>query len=216
MLTSSSNLPQKSLKLKQDDKKVTCKRVTRDVSMASLSTEDYHVGASVAVPFTWESQPGTPKIKLRENPLPPLTPPPSYFYNTPKRPTKKISKSNILDSIFPKRSTKKTSLPASPASSSSSSSFSSRLSSSWSASYSVPSSPMKVSKSRGLYNEIVSSPKKYFDSRKTMLNHGDRDHEEDECESPVSTLCFGGIGRGPSARSRGCYASMIKVLLRDA
>jgi hypothetical protein len=182
--------------------------------MANLSTEDYHVGASVAVPFTWESQPGTPKIKFRENPLPPLTPPPSYFYNTPKRPTKKLSKSSLLDSIFPKRSTRKTNLPVSPASSSSSSSSSSRLSSSWSAKYSVPSSPMNISKSRGSYNGM-SSPRQYFDTRKIMLNHDDQDHEN-ECEYPVSTFCFGGIGRGASARSRGCYASMIKVLLRDA
>ncbi|KAJ6976051.1 hypothetical protein NC653_031778 [Populus alba x Populus x berolinensis] len=172
MLSSISKLPQKSFKLKQDDKKGSSKRVTRDVSMANLSTEDYHVGASVAVPFTWESQPGTPKIKFREKPLPPLTPPPSYFYNTPKRPAKKLSKSSLLDSIFPKRSyTRKTNLPVSPASSSSSSSSSSRLSSSWSATCS---------------------------------------DLENECEYPVSTLCFGGIGRGASARSRGCYASMIK------
>ncbi|KAL9382781.1 hypothetical protein Peur_025816 [Populus x canadensis] len=180
MLTSSSNLPQKSLKLKQDDKKVFSRRLARDVSLSNLSTEDYHVGASVAVPFTWESQPGTPKIKFRENPLPPLTPPPSYSYNNPKRPAKKLSKYNLLDSIFPKRSARKANLPVSPASSSSSSS---QLSSSWSATYSVPSSPTK---DRG-----------------------------NECESPVSTLCFG-LGRGSSAGSRGCYASMIKVLLRDA
>ncbi|KAL9342757.1 hypothetical protein Peur_066082 [Populus x canadensis] len=211
MLSSSSKRPQKSLKLKQVDKKGSSKRVTRDVSMANLSTEDYHVGASVAVPFTWESQPGTPKIKFRENPLPPLTPPPSYFYNTPKRPTKKLSKSSLLDSIFPKRSTRKTNVPVSPASSSSSSSSSSRLSSSWSATYSVPSSPMKISKSRGSYSGM-SSPRQYFDSRKMMLNHDDQDHEN-ECEYPVSTFCFGGLGRGASARSRGCYASMIKVLL---
>ncbi|KAF9670947.1 hypothetical protein SADUNF_Sadunf13G0122100 [Salix dunnii] len=215
MLTSSSKLPQKSLKLKQHDKKGSSERVTRDVSMAKLSTEDYHVGASVAVPFTWESQPGTPKIRFRENPLPPLTPPPSYFYNTPERPTKKLSKSSLLNSIFPKRSASKTNLPASPASSSSSSSSSSRLSSSWSATYSVPSSPMKFSKSRGGYNGI-SNPRQYFDTRKMMPNRDDQDHENKCDEYPVSTLCCGGNGRGASAKSRGCYASMIKVLLRDA
>ena len=146
MLTSSSNLPKKSLKLNQDDKKVFSKRLARDFSLSSLNTEDYHVGASVAVPFTWESQPGTPKIKFRENPLPPLTPPPSYSYKNPKREAKKLSKSNILDSIFPKCSTRKANLPLSPAASSSSSS--SKLSSSWSATCSVPSSPARVSKSR--------------------------------------------------------------------
>jgi hypothetical protein len=212
MLTSSSNLPQKSLKLKPDDKKVFSRRPARDVSLSNLSTEDYHVGASVAVPFTWESQPGTPKIKFRENPLPPLTPPPSYSYNNPKRPTKKLSKYNLLDSIFPKRSTRKANLPVSPASSSSSSS---QLSSSWSATYSVPSSPTKVSKSRGSCHGKSSSPRQYFDSRKTMLDHLDDQDRGNECESPVSTLCFG-LGRGSSAGSRGCYASMIKVLLRDA
>lgn len=217
MLTSSSKLPQKSLQLKQHDKKGSSKRVARDVSMASLSTEDYHVGASVAVPFTWESQPGTPKIRFRENPLPPLTPPPSYFYNTPKRPTERPTKSSLLNSIFPKRSTRKTSLPASPASSSSSSSSSSRLSSSWPATYSVPSSPMKISRSRGGYNGI-SSPRQYFDdTRKTMPNHDGQEHENKYCdEYPVSTLCFGGNGRGASVKSRGCYASMLKVLLRGA
>ncbi|KAJ6859505.1 LOW QUALITY PROTEIN: LOB domain-containing protein 15 isoform X1 [Populus alba x Populus x berolinensis] len=121
MLTSSSNHPQKSLKLKQDDKKVFSRRLARDVSLSNMSTEDYHVGASVAVPFTWESQPGTPKIKFREHPLPPLTPPPSYSYNNPKRPTKKLSKYSLLDSILPKRSARKANLPVSPAFSSSSS-----------------------------------------------------------------------------------------------
>ncbi|KAJ6693433.1 hypothetical protein OIU85_004225 [Salix viminalis] len=174
MLTSSSKLPQKSLQLKQHDKKGSSKRVARDVSMANLSTEDYHVGASVAVPFTWESQPGTPKIR-------------------------------------------KTSLPASPASSSSSSSSSSRLSSSWPATYSVPSSPMKISRSRGGYNGISSRRQYFDDTRKTMPNHDGQEHENKYCdEYPVSTLCFGGNGRGASAKSRGCYASMIKVLLRGA
>ncbi|KAG6739040.1 hypothetical protein POTOM_058677 [Populus tomentosa] len=213
MLTSSSNHPQKSLKLKQDDKKVFSRRLARDVSLSNMSTEDYHVGASVAVPFTWESQPGTPKIKFREHPLPPLTPPPSYSYNNPKRPTKKLSKYSLLDSILPKRSARKANLPVSPAFSSSSSS---QLSiSSWSATCSVPSSPTKVWKSRGSCRGESSSPRQYFDSRKTMLDHlNDRDRGN-ECESPVSTLCFG-LGRGSSAGSRGCYASMIKVLLRDA
>ncbi|KAJ6745131.1 hypothetical protein OIU79_031309 [Salix purpurea] len=196
MLTSSSNLPQNSLKLNQDDKKVFSKRLARDFTVSNLNTEDYHVGASVAVPFTWESQPGTPKIMFRENPLPPLTPPPSYSYKNPKRAAKKFSKSNILDSIFPKCSTRKANLPVSPAASSSSSS--SKLSSSWSATCSVPSSPAMVPKSRGSYHGISSSSRRYIDSRKTMLDHLDRDNE---CESPVSTLCFG-FGRGGSAGSR--------------
>ncbi|KAJ6349142.1 hypothetical protein OIU77_006680 [Salix suchowensis] len=199
MLTSSSNLPQNSLKLNQDDKKVFSKRLARDFTVSNLNTEDYHVGASVAVPFTWESQPGTPKIMFRENPLPPLTPPPSYSYKNPKRAAKKFSKSNILDSIFPKCSTRKANLPVSPAASSSSSS--SKLSPSWSAKCSVPSSPARVPKSRGSYHGISSRSRRYIDSRKTMLDHLDDQDRDNECESPVSTLCFG-FGRGGSAGSR--------------
>ncbi|KAB5512941.1 hypothetical protein DKX38_029969 [Salix brachista] len=199
MLTSSSNLPQNSFKLNQDDKKVFSKRLARDFTVSNLNTEDYHVGASVAVPFTWESQPGTPKIMFRENPLPPLTPPPSYSYKNPKRAAKKFSKSNILDSIFPKCSSRKANLPVSPAASSYSSS--SKLSSSWSARYSVPSSPARVSKARGSSHGISSSTRRYFDSRKTMLDHLDDQDRDNECGSPVSTLCFG-FGRGGSASSR--------------
>lgn len=212
MLTSSSStsLPQESLKIKKDDE-LFSKHLTSNVSMANFFTEDnYHGGSSIAIPFIWESQPGTPKIKFHENPLPPLTPPPSYFYSTPKTPTKKHSKPNFLGTIFPKRSTRKTSIPLSPASPLSSSL---RLSTSpWSStSYYIPSSPKMVSKSRRRYE--MSSPRKSFESRMMV----DEDQEvEHECESPVSTLCFG-IGRGANARSsRGsCYASMIKALLRD-
>ncbi|EEF44651.1 conserved hypothetical protein [Ricinus communis] len=226
MLASSSNLPRKTLKIKkQNDDKLFSKQLTSQKGMISMakpkfSIEDYHGGSAVAVPFTWESQPGTPKINhFRENPLPPLTPPPSYFYNSspkPKPKTRKHSRpNNLFNSIFPKRtaSTRKTAFPASPASSSnssstSSSSFSSRIAST---SYSVPSSPVTVS--RGRIRCGISSPRKSFESSR-MVQQQDEDHEH-ECESPVSTLCFGNGGRGASARSRGFYASMIKVLLRD-
>ncbi|KAJ6761847.1 hypothetical protein OIU74_024495 [Salix koriyanagi] len=40
-----------------------------------------------------------------------------------------------------------------------------------------------------------------YDSRKTMLDHLDDQDRDNECESPVSTLCFG-FGRGGSAGSR--------------
>ncbi|KAL6200463.1 hypothetical protein ACLB2K_030244 [Fragaria x ananassa] len=118
--------------------------------------EDYHgrASASVSVPFNWESQPGTPKSKFHQNlTLPPLTPPPSYFYNTKStnnrdRPKTKIknSKSLLLLNIFPKLRSRKASTPSSPASSSSPSN--SRSSSTSSASsvtyYSVPSSPVST------------------------------------------------------------------------
>jgi len=71
----------------------------------------YYGGSSGSVPFTWESQPGTPKqypiLTSGPNslPLPPLSPPPSYqFTPSPKTNTtpKKGAKPNLLFAVFPK------------------------------------------------------------------------------------------------------------------
>ncbi|KAM1205065.1 hypothetical protein ACFX2G_006012 [Malus domestica] len=153
---------------------------------SSSALEDHYHGeasAFVSVPFTWESQPGTPKSKFLQNPsrLAPLTPPPSYFSDSPKRPSrKKNSKSSPrVPNILPKmRSTSTTSRKASnpsslPAISSASPSFSSSASSSSSSAYSttyysVPSSPVTPTKflARG---RSMSSPKVFVDSR--ILRH---------------------------------------------
>ncbi|XP_007017046.2 PREDICTED: uncharacterized protein LOC18591069 [Theobroma cacao] len=200
MQASSLYLSQKSLRVKQHGNILT-RSSSREISMINLSFEDYHGGASVAVPFNWESEPGTPKVKSPEIPsLPPLTPPPSYFYSTPKRPVKKNqSRPNLLDSIFSKRSRRKTSVKLSPASSSTSSASSSRSSSPWPRPYSVPSSPMTAS---NLYarNEL-SRARLFCDSRAD-------DEEEHEYQSSVSTPCF---GRGASTRSRGICSSMLRI-----
>ncbi|KAK7321417.1 hypothetical protein VNO77_32042 [Canavalia gladiata] len=170
-------------------------KLTRELS--NVSNEAYHGGESASVPFVWESQPGTPKVRFKENSLPPLTPPPSYFQNATKNPkNKNSSKPRFLQSIlFPKRGNRKGCVPPqtqtgssnffSYSSSSSSSSLSSlSLPSPRPTSYSVPSSPM------------------------THSRKGDED--EDLYEVTSSSLCFG------NARSRGCYSSMFKkVLLGD-
>ncbi|XVF46138.1 hypothetical protein PTKIN_Ptkin03bG0002700 [Pterospermum kingtungense] len=203
MQTSSLYLSRKSIRIRHHDDLFTrCSR--REGSII----EDYHGGASVMVPFDWESEPGTPKVKSREIPtLPPLTPPPSYFYSTPTRSVKNHSKPKLLDNFFTKRSssTSKTRVQVSPASSlsSSSSACSSRSSSPWRRSYSVPSSPTRAS---NLYAQNELSRARFSNSR--------ADHEEGhEYESSVSTPCF---GRGPSTcRPRGSCSTMLKVLLRD-
>ncbi|PRQ34738.1 hypothetical protein RchiOBHm_Chr5g0072421 [Rosa chinensis] len=177
--------------------------------MANLSSslEDYHGRASalVSVPFNWESQPGTPKSKYHQSlTLPPLTPPPSYFYNTnsTKRPKTKTkhSKSPLLHNIFPKLRSRKSSTPSSPASSSSPSN--SRSSSTSSASsityYSVPSSP-------------VSTPPR---------NHCARDRTlpspRVQLEIDSGMLCPHEYGYGSSvSTTSGCYSYLIKVLLRQ-
>ncbi|XP_057488072.1 uncharacterized protein LOC130774093 [Actinidia eriantha] len=188
MLTSRSDLLEKS--------KPSSRCLSREVSAINPSLEVYYGGASISVPFTWESQPGTPKVKFRENPLPPLTPPPTVHFSSTKKPTKRLSKSNLFHAVLPKLNLRRTSHPPSPASSLSSSS-------SWSPSCSVPSSPFTPSNIRGRVH--LSSARSSFDSRV---------HEEDEYGSPVSALCFG-TARGANGRSRGFSSNVIKVLLRE-
>lgn len=176
---------------------------TRQLSNIS-SNEAYHVVKSASVPFVWESQPGTPKVRSQENSLPPLTPPPTYYQNATKKTTIKAKKNynpqkkaSFLQTIFPKRSTarKGNCVPDPPAAgpqsfmsyySSSSSSSSLSSSSLRPTSYSVPSSPVVRSRIKG-------------------------DEDEDLYDVASSNyVCFG------NARSRGCYSSMFKkVLLGD-
>lgn len=112
------------------------------------NVEVYYGNAPLAVPFKWESQPGTPKVKILETTLPPLTPPPSFHEKKMKNAIKKQTKGKLLQRLFflPKITTmRKNQLQPSPTSSSSSSSLSSSSFSSpprcWS--YSVPASPCK-------------------------------------------------------------------------
>ncbi|CAK9167010.1 unnamed protein product [Ilex paraguariensis] len=196
MFIRSSDLALKSIRTKQDQK-LSTRQLSREISMTNSSGEVYYGGPSVAIPFMWESQPGTPKVKLRETSIPPLTPPPSFHFNPTKKPIKKPLKSNILLSVLPKL-TLRTSLPSSPASSASSSSPSSSSSSRGSSSYSVPQSPYTPSTLRDQFRLPIS--RSSFDARMD---------EEDELGSRVSTFCFG-IGRSTNLRSRGCSSSMIK------
>ena len=169
MLTSRSDLLEKS--------KSSSRCLSKEVPVTNPSLEVYHGGASIGVPFTWESQPGTPKVKFHENPLgplPPLMPPPSFHFSSTKKPSKRHSKSNLFHAVLPNLNLRRsTSHPPSPASSLSSSS-------SWPPSCSVPSSPFTPSNTRGQIH--LSSARSSFDSRV---------HEEDEHGSPVSALCFG-------------------------
>ncbi|KAK4363702.1 hypothetical protein RND71_018943 [Anisodus tanguticus] len=115
----------------------------------SNNVEIYYGNAPLGVPFKWESQPGTPKVKFLETPLPPLTPPPSYVEKKKKKnATKNQTKGKFLQRLFfiPKLNLRKSQLQPSPTSSSSSWSLSSSSFSSpprcWS--YSVPASPCRV------------------------------------------------------------------------
>src|ERR1044072_4082571 len=122
-------------------------KLPRQLSSSS-SNEAYHGGKSASIPFTWESQPGTPKVRSQDSFLPPLTPPPSYFQNATKNPinkAKKSPKASFLQTMFPKRTTRKDCVPPPPSFQSYPSSSSSSSLSSYSprpTSYSVPCSPM--------------------------------------------------------------------------
>ncbi|EOA36113.1 hypothetical protein CARUB_v10011615mg [Capsella rubella] len=178
------------------------------VSTAKLLTlvvdGDYYGGSSAAVPFKWESQPGTPRRFFKRSSLSgfdsdsdfsspvssPLTPPPSYFYASPSssstttKPVNPKKANTLFGSLLPKNR----SSPSSPVSSSYSTSSSS--SSTRSPSSSVPPSPSRTSDSsrrrnrrRSMWSESASS-----------LDYGSSNHY---------------------ARTSGCYASIVKVLLRD-
>ncbi|KAI4306528.1 hypothetical protein L6164_029798 [Bauhinia variegata] len=128
---------EKSFRIKQDDRFFS-RLMSKETSMANASSRVMYYGeSSVAVPFVWESQPGTPKHPLSETSLPPLTPPPSYYSNSKSRTKSSNSKSNLLSAILPLFSCSRKA-HVSPSSSRSSSSSSS-TSSSWSAAYSSPS-----------------------------------------------------------------------------
>ncbi|XP_023877065.1 uncharacterized protein LOC111989481 [Quercus suber] len=174
---------------------------------SSNHLEDYHGRISASIPFTWESQPGTPKHNFHEieadnDNLPPLTPPPSYSYSvTTRKHARKYSKTNLIYAIFPKHNKKKTRPPTSPSSSSSSSS------------------------SFSFYTSSLPLPQSYSVSSSTVLNshrHGSRssfgssmDEEEHEYELPAPSLCACiSFNRKASRRFRGFYASIIKVLVK--
>lgn len=110
--------------------------MSKETSNANSSSRRvfYYGETSVAVPFMWEAQPGTPKHPLSETSLPPLTPPPSYsstnYKSNGKRRNSKVN--NIFFTILPRLVGSRKSHNVSPSSSSSSWSSSSSSSSSFS------------------------------------------------------------------------------------
>ncbi|PPR84080.1 hypothetical protein GOBAR_AA36634 [Gossypium barbadense] len=96
--------PHKALQIKLDDK-FFCRLMSKETSMSNSSSMVYYGSASGAIPFMWESHPGTPKHPSPHTSLPPLTPPPSYHssLNSKSQPVpKKNSKSTLFSSIVRK------------------------------------------------------------------------------------------------------------------
>ncbi|KAG7653353.1 hypothetical protein ISN44_As01g006290 [Arabidopsis suecica] len=163
---------------------------TTKLILSVVADSDYYGGSSAAVPFKWESQPGTPRRLSKRSsssgfdsdsdfnsPVSaPLTPPPSYFYASPSstKPVNPRKTNTLFGSLLPKNR----SVPSSPASSSSSSS-------------SVPSSPLRTSDLSRRRNRRRSM---WFESA-SSLDYGSNHYN--------------------NAKSSGCYASIVKVLLRS-
>ena len=112
-----SDPPNQSLQITQHDKFYS-RLLSKESSLANSSFRVYYGGASGAVPFLWESQPGTPKNTISTSTSTPLAPPPSYHFNNKRKATKKSSPkiNSLRHRTLPRLTPKKTSLPSSPAS----------------------------------------------------------------------------------------------------
>ncbi|CAJ1857206.1 unnamed protein product [Sphenostylis stenocarpa] len=124
-----------SFRITKDDRFFS-RLMTKEANTPNSSSRIfYYRETSVAVPFTWEAQPGTPKHPLSETSLPPLTPPPSYFSNSHSAKGRNSKANNIFSSILPRLLGSRKSHHESPSSSSRSPSSSSSSSSSWTLAY---------------------------------------------------------------------------------
>ncbi|KAL3531613.1 hypothetical protein ACH5RR_005134 [Cinchona calisaya] len=180
----SSNGPDfhnKSFHIKHDDSKFFSRLVSKESSTGNPSFRVYYGDVAGAVPFTWETRPGTPKHAFSDySTLPPLTPPPSYYSHITKNPSsKKQSRSKLLRNLVMRINHKMSHLIVTTSLSSSSSSSLSSLS--WSSS--TPSS------FRGRRRRFTSWGSSSFDGV------GD-----DRLEMPNSRFCFpvGKNGKGNS------------------
>lgn len=183
------DLSKKSFRIKQDDKFFS-RLLSKEASQPNSSCRIYYGEAAGAIPFVWESQPGTPKYTLFENAsLPPLTPPPSYVSSTPtsksmhRSPKSSKPKLLLLTTLFPgkdQKARRKLSQPSSLSSLSSTSSTTSS-SSSWS-----NFSASKVDKRRPLFLADSGSSVGPFDFPAEYDDHDD----EVAFRSPTSILCF--------------------------
>ncbi|WOK95859.1 hypothetical protein Cni_G04566 [Canna indica] len=158
-----------------------------ETSAANPSFRVYYGVAAGAVPFLWESQPGTPKHMIATTTttdsvnIPPLTPPPSYF-SSPRISKRSSSKSvGFIHAILPRLALRRP--PAVSRSSSVSSSSSS-------------------STARSGHRRGPSCPQSsYFGGQEEEEEEEEEDDDDDG--SPTSTLCFG--ARQRVAAAAGCH-----------
>ncbi|CAI9782345.1 unnamed protein product [Fraxinus pennsylvanica] len=181
MLSSSQDSQQKSFRIKHDDEKIFSRLLSKETSKSNPSFRVYYGDVSSAVPFVWETTPGTPKHTFSDNSIPPLTPPPSYYSNkNVNKSSSKHSRSKILYNLLKRMSFKKVvHVGSSPPSSSVSHSLST-LSFSTSSSLSSFSDPTTPS---------CGHRRRRFSSWGSSFDH-DYDHHHEEVRGS-SRSCFG-------------------------
>ncbi|KAI3829491.1 hypothetical protein L1987_03616 [Smallanthus sonchifolius] len=189
-MQSSPELSQNPLKIKQDDKFFS-RLLSKENSASNPSFRVYYGNVSGAVPFTWEIQPGTPKHKLSDNSIPPLTPPPSYYFSNPNHDENKHTRSKLLHNLLRNINViKKGHVASSTPSSLSSSSWSSSVSS------------------------AVASSKGYRSRRRRFSSFGSSfdDGNMYGGGSPDSVMCFG-MSNNNSRDSRSGGGSSYKIVI---
>lgn len=179
------------------------------VEVGETSFRVYYGETGAAVPFMWESQPGTPKHpifnKSNDNIVPPLTPPPSYNSSstTASVTSSRRNRRPRILLAFLSSISRRTRSHVTPTPALSSSSYSGPLS--WSTS-SSNSSSLSISSPRHCASRI-----KHRAQRRSLLLCSspkvkkfplfDDDTEEDESDSPTTStiMCFG-------FKKQGCYS----------
>ncbi|PKA67234.1 alkylated DNA repair protein [Apostasia shenzhenica] len=174
------------------DGKFLSRLLSKETSAAYTSNRVYYGVAACAVPFIWESQPGTPKnTTASAAAIPPLTPPPSYFISAKKNAstnyTPRTLKQKLIHSLLPKLVLRKPRPPPSPSSAS------------WSSS--------SGSHRRGCGSSPLSS------SFSSISRGEDEEREEERPREATPKLSFW-ERRGASDEVPGCYpAEMMKKVL---
>ncbi|KAL8517104.1 hypothetical protein ACS0TY_015358 [Phlomoides rotata] len=178
---------QKSFRIKHDDDKFLSKLLSKDAAKRNPSFRVYYGDVSSAVPFTWETRPGTPKHVSSENShIPPLTPPPSYYTNKLTNSSSKTSRSKLIfHNLLRRMNPKKYQFAAPNSRSSSSLSWSSSSQSSFSDPLSTPAYVRK----RRRFSSWGSSVSNFDDRAAAAMD-----------DRRASKTCFGiGNGGGYSA-----------------
>ncbi|CAK8538380.1 unnamed protein product [Lathyrus sativus] len=94
---------EKSFRIKQDDDRFFSRLKSKEASSANTSSRILYYGeTSIAIPFVWEEQPGTPKHPLSQISILPLTPPPSFYSKKSNTNKKRKSKINVFSCILPR------------------------------------------------------------------------------------------------------------------